>query len=254
MRKLVLKIEYDGTNFAGWQFQPKVRSVQGEIEKAALKLTGINYRTKGSGRTDAGVHASGQVAIIVLDENFSIPDDKIVTAFNTRLPRDVRINGAKIINQDFHPRFHAISREYSYNLILRDTVFKNKFHAHYKYPIKPNVLFDLQDIFLGEKDFTPFSKYNPTKLQYICNVTKCKWHKISDTEYRLDIAANRFVYSMVRLIVGACLEVARGKLTKQDLLKAFERSDRQLKIPVAPPEGLILTNIIFPEEYDLNNL
>ncbi len=254
MRKLVLKIEYDGTNFAGWQFQPNVRSVQGEIEQAVLKLTGTNYRTKGSGRTDAGVHASGQVATITLDENFSIPDDKIITAFNTRLPKDIRINGAKITEQDFHPRFHAISREYSYNLVLKDSVFKHRFHAFYKYPINPDMLFELQDIFLGEKDFTPFSKYNPTKTQYICNVTKCQWHKISESEYRLDIAANRFVYSMVRLIVGASLVVARGKLTKKDLLNAFERSDRALQLTVAPPEGLVLTKVMFPEKYGLNNL
>ncbi len=254
MRILVLKIEYDGTDFSGWQFQPKERSVQGEIEKAMRRLTGAEYRLDGSGRTDAGVHASGQVASLKLDDNFSIPSDKIVTAFNTRLPKDIRIKSALILDKDFHPRFHAIGREYSYNLILSESVFKSRFHAYYKYPINPELMIDLQHIFLGEKDFTPFSKYNPAKKFYRCNVTKCEWIKISEDEYRLDIAANRFVYSMVRIIVGASLDVARGRLTKADLEEAFRRSDRSLQVKVAPPEGLILSKVSYPEEFGLNNL
>ncbi len=254
MRNLVLKIEYDGTDFSGWQVQPNARSVQGEIESALHRLTGSNYRINGSGRTDTGVHASGQVAAVELHDSFSIPDHKIITAFNTRLPRDIRIRGAKIIHQEFHPRFDAIGRAYSYNLVLKDTVFYNRFHAYYKYPINPDLLFAVQDIFIGEKDFTPFSKYNPAYSHYRCNVTKCQWYKISDVEYRLDIEANRFVYSMVRMIVGACLEAARGRLTKEDLVQAFERCDRSLKITVSPPEGLVLTGVYFPSKYNLSDL
>ena len=127
MSTIVLKIEYDGTNFGGWQVQKNARTVQDVIEKALEKICGYSLSVTGAGRTDAGVHARGQIAHSRLKFKFPIPERKITQVLNSKLPEDIRIKAASILNFDFHSRYDAKAREYSYTITNVDSVFENKF-------------------------------------------------------------------------------------------------------------------------------
>lgn len=251
----VLKVEYDGTHYAGWQRQSNGMSVQQTIEDALKKLTGNEIPIIGSGRTDAGVHARGQVAHFKVPiEIFSIPHDKIVRAINSRLPKDIRVLEHSIPQGDFHCTRDAMYREYSYAVSQVEHVFQRYFTTYYPYPLDESRLLSSGSIFFGEHDFTSFSKNNPSTKSYVCNVTKCEWRKSGDI-FILHIGANRFVYAMVRSIVGAMLEYARGTISKEELIRLLNHPTRNAlmkRTPVAEPQGLVLEKVLYPEHFGIN--
>lgn len=250
MRTLVLLIEYDGTDLSGWQIQPNARTVQEDIEKALLKLTGKRYGLSGSGRTDAGVHAAGQCAHAGIDYDFTIPENKVALALNSNLKKDIRIKNAKIINRQFHARFDAVAREYSYSIATRESVFTRFFSTYYRYIFDPDLLNQAAGIFTGEHDFTTFSKLNESTKSYVCNVEKCKWSRVDEYTYRLKIKADRFVYGMVRALTGVMLEAASGKISINEIEKALKEKDRKYSVALAPPQGLILEKVYYTREND----
>ena len=251
----VLKIQYDGTQYAGWQRQHNAQSIQQTIETALFKLTGHEIHILGSGRTDAGVHARGQIAHFKTSVDiFSIPKDKIVKAINSRLPKDIRIIGHCISKSDFHCTRDAIYREYSYSMSSKEDVFNRYFTTYYPYPLDESLLLSSGSLFIGQHDFTSFSKHNPSTLSYICNVSTCTWEKVGDTCI-LHIGANRFVYAMVRSIVGAMLEYARGTITQselQTLLHDPHNTTVNKRTPVAEPHGLILEKVEYPDHFAIS--
>jgi tRNA pseudouridine38-40 synthase len=247
MRTLVLLIEYDGTNFSGWQIQPNARTVQETIEQSLNKLTEQKYNIIGAGRTDAGVHARGQVAHALIDNKFSIPDTKIAIALNSRLPKDIRIRAARIIDRDFHARFDAIAREYSYTISLRESVFTRHFTTYFRYPLDFHKLNETAECFIGKHDFTTFSKLNDSTRSYVCDIEKCFWQEIDGLSYRLSIKADRFVYGMVRCLTGAMLEYAGGRMTLNEIKVALSKRDRSLCPALAAPQGLILEKVYYDE-------
>ena len=251
----VLKVEYDGTHYSGWQRQSNGISIQQTIENALIKLTGNEIPIIGSGRTDAGVHARGQVIHFKTTADiFSIPHDKIVRAINSRLPKDIRILEHCIPNGDFHCTRDAMYREYSYAVSQVEHVFQRLFTTYYPYPLDESRLFTSGNIFIGEHDFTSFSKYNPSTKTYVCNVKKCEWIK-SGNIYTLHIGANRFVYAMVRSIVGAMLEYARGALSQEELMRLLNnpiRNASKKRTPIAEPQGLVLEKVLYPEHFGIN--
>jgi tRNA pseudouridine38-40 synthase len=250
-----LKVEYDGTNYSGWQRQPNSNSVQQEIEHALKKLTGHEIQVLGSGRTDAGVHARGQIAHFKTPiEIFSIPEEKIIRAINSRLPKDIRILGHCIPHGDFHCTRDAIYREYSYSVTKTEHVFNRYFTTYYPYPLDEEKLLSSGKFFLGEYDFTSFSKINLSTISYVCNVSVCEWECSQYGEYILHIGANRFVYAMVRSIVGAMLEYARGTISENEivhLLEVPQRNSQLKRTPVAEPQGLVLEKVIYPEHFGI---
>ncbi|MEY5130111.1 MAG: hypothetical protein RL734_178 [Bacteroidota bacterium] len=251
----VLKVEYDGTNYSGWQRQNNGNSVQQAIEDALKKLTGHEIHVLGSGRTDAGVHARGQIAHFKsTNEIFSVPDDKIIRAINSRLPKDIRIIGHCIPLCDFHCTRDAEYREYSYTITSIEHVFNRYFSTYYPYPLDEKKLLSSGDMFIGEHDFTSFSKHNPSTISYVCNVALCEW-KCTDTgDYILHIGANRFVYAMVRSLVGAMLEYARGSMKREEimhLLNVPQRYSQIKRAPVAEPQGLVLEKVIYPDKFGI---
>ena len=131
-KTLAMILEYDGTNFSGWQIQPNARTIQQEIENAMKVLTGRDISIIGAGRTDSGVHANGMVAHAKIDDDFPIPENKLAIAINSRLPADVRIKKAKFFEIPFHARFDAVAREYSYAITTEETVFNRFFQTYYK--------------------------------------------------------------------------------------------------------------------------
>jgi tRNA pseudouridine38-40 synthase len=257
MRTLVLLLQYDGTDFAGWQKQVNDRTIQEEIEIAFSKVIGKEVILTGAGRTDAGVHARGQVANLIIPEGFPIPESKIAIAINTLLPKDIRIQNVKILNINFNSRFDAISREYSYTIAAGQSVFLSRFITCVKFNYDFKLLQECAKIFKGNHDFTTFSKNNTSTSNYTCTVEKCLWDEVEHEQARsmeisrLSIKADRFVYGMVRALVGAMLDVARGKRQIDDLKSALESRDRQQASTIAPPHGLILENVYYPERFGL---
>ncbi|MBK9248872.1 MAG: tRNA pseudouridine(38-40) synthase TruA [Ignavibacteria bacterium] len=247
MRTLLLRVEYDGTNFGGWQFQLNAPTIQGELEKAWHKLTGSDERIVGAGRTDAGVHSRGQVAHIKIPDEFNIPDHKFALALNSRLPKSIRITATQVTELDIQARFDAISREYSYSITTNQSVFNRHFSWHVNYRFDHELLVESAAAFLGKHNFTTFSKRNDDTLSYVCDLQICEWTEI-DNGLRLRIKADRFVYGMVRSLVGAMMDTATHKLTISNLIEYLHLADRQHNSTLAPPQGLILEKIGYPAE------
>lgn len=248
MKNTALLIEYDGTEFGGWQIQPNAPTIQEKIQNAFLALTGKPCNLIGAGRTDAGVHAAGQVANVLLDDDFPIPDEKIAIALNTKMPDGIRIKKVARVPEDFHARYDAVAREYEYSFHTDDSVFYRNFSTYFKYPIDEDLLFTIANLFIGEHDFTSFSKNNPATKSHVCRVEKCEWQKTDADKYKLTIRANRFVYGMVRSIVGAMLEVAAERKFPTDLIFCLQNPGRENYIKLAPPNGLVLRKVFYKQE------
>lgn len=253
MKSLILLVEYDGSDFCGFQSQKNSISVQDSIESAYSTIFGEASRLVAAGRTDAGVHAKGQVVSFHIEKEINIPIDKIPKAFNGNLPKSIRISQASVINGDFSARFDARFREYNYFLSLKDSPFEGRFSSYLRFPISKKLLFDSAEIFLGKKDFTTFSKFNESNRHPICEVVVSRWSEINDNLLKFEIKSNRFIYGMVRAIVGAMTDIARGKRTIEETKIALEKRDRAYASPLADPRGLILNRIYYPEKFNLFN-
>lgn len=246
MQHLALCVEYDGSSYAGWQRQNNALTIQQCIEDALTVCYGLPISIVGSGRTDAGVHARGQIAHAALPDTASnIPVEKIPIALNTRLPTDIRIRAAEVVSEDFHARYGAIQREYVYRMSTQNSVFTRR------YVWTPDLSFDEERLrealacIPGTHDFTGLSKHNPDTPSYICTVSHCALEHV-DAELRIRIRANRFVYGMCRAIVGAAYTVARGKSSIEELQHALASGQRGSQTPLAPAHGLCLNRITYP--------
>lgn len=240
MNSVIFDIEYDGTNYKGWQFQPNAKTIQAEIENSLKKIFNQPIKIIGSGRTDSGVHAKMQIANAELPKDISIPENKLPNIINANLNPDIRIKKAKYTDHNFHSRFDAKKRTYKYYFTTRYSVFNRNYKTFIKYPLNINKLIDSCDLFIGEKDFTTFSKYNPDKNNPVCNVTECKWEILSNNDFVLSVTSNHFLYGMMRSIAGTCIDIARAKRNKDEISDAFEKKDRNLNSPLTQPNGLFL--------------
>ena len=240
-----MEIEYDGTNYAGWQRQTNALAVQEVVEKALSAAFNRPLTCIGAGRTDAGVHARGQVAHSILREKSNIPDEKIVVAINSNLPKDISIKRARLVDYKFHATSDAIAREYSYSIHTRRSVFLRHYSNYYKYDIELDKLHEIAQVFEGEHNFTTFSKLNTETKSYVCNIEFCYWEKIDSTHRIMHIKADRFVYGMVRALVGVMVEYARGKRTKDEIISSLKENDRSKASPLVTPEGLILEKVYY---------
>jgi tRNA pseudouridine38-40 synthase len=249
--KLVFSIQYDGTDYAGWQVQPDAITVQGEIQKV-LKGFGIDEIPTAAGRTDAGVHGRNMTAHVGLTDDFRLPIEKTALILNKKLPKDILIKDARIIeDDDFHSRFSAIARQYSYFVHTKPDVFLHRFSTLYTYPVDFEILKKSAEIFRGEHDFSSFSKINPDIKNMICQMETCYWEELEEGKYRLEIKADHFLYGMVRSLVGAMLDCARGKRSLEGLRKALDSKVRNYNSPLAPPNGLFFEKAFYPKKYFL---
>ncbi len=243
---IVLLVEYDGTNYAGWQIQPNAITVQEKLNAAIKNILGKDIVTIAAGRTDAGVHSTGQVVHFVHKNNiFPIAQDKIPLAINSLLPSDIRIKDAYITKNEFHARFGAIAREYIYKLSTERSVFNRHYSWQIPYKINKKKLFNSANIFIGKHDFTTFSKLNKNINNYICNVEICQWQEITQNNFELTIKADRFVYGMVRALVGAMIEISRNKRTLEEVSIALQKCNRKYISPLAAACGLTLNKIYY---------
>ncbi len=251
MFNFAMSIQYNGTNYAGWQYQPNAMTVQQRIEETLLKITGQNLKIIGSGRTDSGVHARAQIANFRTETELKIGEVKLLKALNHYLPKDIRINDIVAVDEEFHSRFSAMFREYSYSLTTKDSVFHRNFTSFCKYHLDINLLIKSAEIFQKKADFTTYSKINPDLINPICDVQLCEWKQQEEFLFELRIKSNHFLYGMVRSIVGAMIDIARNKITIEQVKSFLEKKDRNLNSPLADAKGLVLEKIYYPDKYGI---
>jgi len=244
MRRYKITIQYDGTNFSGFQSQKNNTGIQDKIESSIASLNhNKKVRIYGASRTDAGVHALGQVAHFDLDSK--LDDEDLLRAINARLDRQIRIANLKKINDNFHSRFDAISKEYNYSCSLSDNPLLLKDHHHIK-KVDINILLDLCKIIEGEHDFLSFSKFS-NKKNNNCKIFTSKWVFDDKKEEKLSyiIHGNRFLHHMVRYLVGTMIAVGQHKISIDDFKNLLDKPKKDAKIFKAPSNGLILKEIFY---------
>jgi len=236
-------VAYDGTDFLGFQIQPRARTIQGAIETALKRMAKQPVRVIGAGRTDTGVHASGQVISFKLSWRHSL--DSLQKALNVNLPHDIGIVDLRKVEGDFHPRFDAVSRQYRYTILnqkVRD-VFKHRYTMLVPHSIDVAYMQQASLALLGTHDFASFGT-PPQGNNSVRTVTQAAW-EINGTEITFEITANAFLYRMVRTIVGTLLQVGRGQLEIDQINKILASRDRSMAGPPAEPNGLSLVKISY---------
>lgn len=241
MARYQIKLTYDGTGFAGSQRQLKTRTVQRELEKALKKLDWRGKSVMIAGRTDTGVHASGQVAAFDLDWKHTLDD--LGNALNAALPKDMAVREIQSVADGFHPRFDATSRRYCYRLFCKPD--RDPLRERYAWRVWPavNDLQDLSAIWPGEHDFAAFGSPPKPGNSTVRTVMAAKWRLVNE-EWQFEIQANAFLYHMVRKIVHAQVAVGQGRILKEDLLQALE-NQTNLPSGLAPAHGLTLVEVSY---------
>ncbi|MEJ6642011.1 MAG: tRNA pseudouridine(38-40) synthase TruA [Akkermansiaceae bacterium] len=244
---LKLTIAYDGARLGGWQIQPNAETVQELIEQALATVAKEPLRLHGSGRTDAGVHALGQVAHFDAPDSLTMNPFNWVPALNTKLPPEIRIVECEEVPDDFHARFSAISKTYTYRLCLAPILPPFLAHRAWHLPrqLNPDDLAEALTVFQGTHDFRAFAanRGNETAdTDYVRQISRADFAPLDDG-YLITFTGNGFLYKMVRLLTGAAVQAAQGYL-RQDDLYDLVHSPSEKKSPLcAPADGLSLLKV-----------
>lgn len=246
MKRVKLIVAYDGTNYCGWQVQPNGITVQEVLNKALSDLLGEEIKTMGASRTDAGVHALGNVA--VFDTSARMPADKISFALNTRLPEDIRIQKSEEVPPEFHPRFTSTIKTYEYRILNRTfsdpTRRLNSFHWYGS--LDEGAMEKAASYLVGEHDFKSFATATPDVENTVRRIYAMEVWK-ADEMIHLRITGNGFLYNMVRIIAGTLMEVGKGSYSPEHMKAILEARDREAAGPTARALGLTLVGIKYPE-------
>ena len=253
-----MTVAYDGHLFHGFQYQPRQRTVQGTIETALYKMTkGKTVIVEGSGRTDAGVHALGQV--IHFDyPGKKIPPERMICALNSMMPLDIIFKNCAVVDEKFHVRYSAKGKWYRYCVSLDRFVdpFKRFYTGHYPYPVNIEKMKKAATDLLGTHDFTSFAASggqikNKVRTMYYVNIQKDQ----RNNEIIFDFICSGFLYNMVRILVAMLLEIGRGKRPVNDIPRVISAKDREQVRETAPASGLFLYHVFYeniPEKYRLD--
>ena len=242
MKRFKLTLEYDGTNFAGYQVQPAKRTVQGELEGALEKIYKQKVLTYASGRTDAGVHALG--AVVHFDAPKTIKNN-ILDAMNSYLPEDLKVVKVEEVDQNFDARFMAKKKTYGYKFYLsryERPLFQNR-------ALRVNDNIDIEKMreackyLIGKHDFTSFVARKSGKTDFVREIYDANIEKLGDGCFMFKISGNGFLYNMVRIIMGTLLFVGSGKFQPVDVQKIIDNKDRRLAGKTVPPYGLYLLSV-----------
>ncbi|SFK51083.1 tRNA pseudouridine38-40 synthase [Halobacillus dabanensis] len=246
MSRYRMVVRYDGTNYVGYQVQPNGNTIQAELEKALKKVhKGEPVKVTASGRTDARVHAMGQV--IHFDTPLSIPPDNWKRALTSILPDDIHIKSVEQVAEDFHARYDTIGKEYRY--FVRNHKEPDLFRRHYTHHVKASLDMDAMvkacHYLKGENDFTSFcSPKTDIKGSKVRTIYEADVKKQLD-EVIFTFRGSGFLYNMVRILVGTLLEVGRNERTPEDILAIIEAKDRGAAGKTAPPQGLFLWEVFY---------
>lgn len=240
MNNYLLSIQYDGTNYNGWQYQSNARTVQEEIEKSIKKILRKQIKIIGSGRTDTGVHALDQKANFRIEEILNLYEFKY--SLNSILPKDIAIKDISLVSEEFHARFDAKKRTYIY--LISDKKSPFYFNYSYFYPVKLDIdyLNNISKTIIGEKDFSAFCKKNIELDNKICNVFDAYWIKKKDMTI-FKISSNRYLRGMVRAIVGTLLNAEKNKLSDEEVEILIKKQNREFAGENVPAKGLFLYKV-----------
>jgi tRNA pseudouridine38-40 synthase len=237
-----LVVEYDGTAYAGFQVQPKMPTVQGELERAIATLTGQTIRISAAGRTDTGVHASGQVVNFLTTARFEI--DTYLRALNGLLPEDIAVKEVSFVELSFHSRFRARSRQYRYSIVNRSAkpAVGRQYVYHFRRRLDIEAMQQACDILIGQHDFASFAAADEDTESTVRTIKALRCERCDDT-VTVNIEADAFLPRMVRNIVGTLIWVGTYKMDLKRFQEVLEARDRTLAGPTAPARGLCLTKV-----------
>ncbi len=242
MRNIKLTLEYDGTDFVGWQSQRNGRAVQDEVTKVLCEVLQEGVTIEGAGRTDSGVHARGQVANFLT--NSSMEPDAIRNALNGMLPLDVRVRAAQEVSELFQARFHARARLYKYYLSLKPQAIGRQYQWYVKYSLDIDSMKCVAELIKGEHDFSSFCNHASEVDHLTCTVISSRWSQ-SPKGLIYEVKANRFVHGMVRVLVGTMVDIGRGHIPAGAFSEIMEAKDRTRAGVAAPAHGLCLEEVVY---------
>jgi len=249
LRRIKLTIEYDGSEFHGWQIQSNAHTIQAEMEDAVFKITGEKVRVTGAGRTDAGVHALGQVAHF--DTSSVIPADKFKNALSAVLPAGVAVICSEEVDFNFHSRFSATGKTYEYKILnrpIRSPLMENR-SWHIREALDLKALKQAAEVFPGTHDFSSFCASGRIIYDFERRIYESEWNVQEDfLIYR--VTGNGFLYNMVRIMVGTMAEVGMGKRKPESISDILQGKNRDLAGITAPPQGLYLVKVHYDQAFD----
>lgn len=249
MKKIMLVVSYEGTQYHGWQCQPNAVTVEGVLNETISKLTGEEITVIGASRTDAGVHALGNVA--VFDTESRIPGEKFSYALNQRLPEDIVIQDSKEVALDFHPRHCNCKKTYEYSIIHRKfplPQYRNTAFFYYG-DLDIGKMRQAAKAFVGEHDFAGFCSSGAQVQTTVRTIYALEIEEnATQEEIVIRVEGNGFLYNMVRIIAGTLLEVGKGNISPQKMEEIIESCNRKNAGPTAPAKGLKLVRIKYEQE------
>jgi len=256
MKYIKLIIEFDGTNYQGWQTQRSGLTIQDCMSRTISGITGESIKLTSASRTDAGVHALGQVAVFKTDS--SLPADILKRALNAKLPGDIRILEAEALDDEFHPRYRAVKKSYFYLIekTQRQSVFFHRYTWRVPVSLDPGSMDKASELLLGEHDFSAFRGTGcgaKTTVRTIHSITLSRLDymdfmtaRIQGDFIKIRIEANAFLRHMVRNIVGTLVEVGKGRISPKAISDILASCDRKMAGPTAPAKGLFLEKVFYP--------
>lgn len=249
MNRYKIVFAYDGTNFSGYQTQPNGLTVQDSIERALRKIAkGEFVRIHAASRTDAGVHAKGQVAHF--DFPFQIPADGLYRGLNTLLPDSIVIVSCQQVDADFHARYEVIGKKYEYRLYNQKerSPFKRYFSTHHPYPMDPDRTRQALKYLIGKHDFSSFVAANTDVLDKVRTIYQARLD-VTDDEWIFTFVGDGFLYNMIRILVGTLVEIAEGKREPQEMQAIIKAQDRGAAGKTFAPTGLCLVETYYDDDF-----
>lgn len=246
MKRVLLRIAYDGSKYHGWQVQPNKITVQEVINRELSSLLKEEIQVIGASRTDAGVHALGNVA--VFDSNTQIPSEKISYALNQRLPEDIVVRESREVPLDFHPRYQNSIKTYQYTILNSNFPSPiNRFYSYFVYyPMDLEKMKKAASYLIGSHDFKSFCSTKTQVIDTVRTIYNISIEKEDET-IKITISGNGFLYNMVRIIVGTLIKVGFSQYSPEDVLDMLMKMDRNVVGPTAPAHGLMLLGIEYPD-------
>ena len=247
MRTIKLTLQYDGTEFVGWQRQRTGESIQGLLEDALARIEGAPVSVHGAGRTDAGVHALGQVASVRLQS--ALEPETLARALNANLPASIRVFEAAVVPDDFHARFSAVSKTYEYRIWNGPAVppFVRQYVWHVPNQLDAPALEHGAAAISGEHDFAAFQGSGATVRTTVRRVSSARWQAVQPGGlFVFEIAGDGFLRHMVRSLVGTLVEIGQHRRPVEDIARLLQSTSRAGAGRTAPAQGLILTRVDYP--------
>ncbi|HET6347896.1 MAG TPA: tRNA pseudouridine(38-40) synthase TruA [Candidatus Krumholzibacteria bacterium] len=242
MRNLRLQLEYDGTDFRGWQRQPEVRTVQGTVEHAIATVLRHPVDVWGCARTDAGVHAVGYIANFHTESDVTI--ERLCSGLNGVLPDDVVVTAASEAAEDFHARFSARARRYTYRIATAPTAVWRRYAYYTHHALDEERMATAGRLLVGEHDFTSFTAL-ANEANPVCVLRSLQVGRGAAGLIEVTVESNRFLFHMVRVIAGTLMEVGRGRMDPEHMTEVLRKKDRRAAGPTAAAHGLMLVGVYY---------